>query len=264
MMMHLGDTYYSGGDDEIRTRLLDAFPQASDSVIRRALNGNHEMYSGGKGYFAAALPFLKQSASCFAYQNAHWLLIGLDTAYVDHALDGVDKSGVNRTGQVAWMTKIIQKAGNRKVILFSHHQPYSQLDKQGPKLVQGMGDPLLERIYAWYWGHEHRCVIYKPHSKYGLRGRCIGHGGFPEFRDTFDGNGRGPAEYRWVTLPPKQISADDTVPSAEVLDGANKFIDDRGERYSPHGYVVLQFDGNECGEDYFDAAGRRLRDLSSL
>jgi hypothetical protein len=31
-----------------------------------------------------------------------------------------------------------------------------------------------------------------------------------------------------------------------------------------HGYVTLRFDGNECLEDYFDAAGERLRDSSPL
>lgn len=257
MMLHLGDTYYSGGDGEIRSRLIEAFPRAAATVIRRALNGNHEMYSGGQGYFTTALPFLKQPASCFAYQNARWLLIGLDTAYVDHALDEPDGNGVNRTNQVAWIARLIARAGRRKIVLFSHHQPYSQLDKQGPKLVRGLGDALLGRVYAWFWGHEHRCVLYQPHEKYGLKGRCIGHGGFPEFRDHLGGGM--PDTYRWVPLARK-----DTAPAAVVLDGANRFVEDNGARYSPHGYVILKFTGNECVEDYFDAAGERLRDPSVL
>jgi hypothetical protein len=259
MMMHLGDTYYSGGDDEIKSRLMEAFPKRGSGVIRRALNGNHEMYSGGEGYFKTALPFLQQPASCFAYQNSRWLLIGLDTAYIDHALDQPDKNGVNMTDQVAWITRLVEQAGNRKVILFSHHQPFSQLDKPGPKIVNAMGDALLQRIYAWFWGHEHRCVLYQPHETFGLKGRCIGHGGFPEFRDSFDDADRGPDGYRWVSLASK-----DTAPAAEVLDGANKFIDDDGARYSPHGYVVLTFNDDECVEDYFDAVGEKLRDSGVL
>jgi hypothetical protein len=255
--MHLGDTYYSGGDKEIKNRLINTFPKANgNGVIRCALNGNHEMYSGGKGYFNSALPFLKQQASCFAYQNTHWLLIGLDTAYVDHSLDQTDSSGVKKTNQVAWMKSLIDAAGSRKVILFSHHQPFSQLDKQGPRIIDAMGDALLQRIHTWFFGHEHRCVIYQPHPKYGLKGRCIGHGGFPEFRDSF--NGASDA-YRWVSL-----AAHEKAPAAEVLDGANKFIDDNGARYSPHGYVTLKFDGADCAEDYFDAAGEKLRDSSAL
>jgi len=257
MMMHLGDTYYSGGDKEIKTRLMDVFPKAGTGVIRCALNGNHEMYSGGNGYFSAALPFLNQASSCVAYQNMHWLLVGLDTSYIDHNLDEPDKKGANKTNQVAWLKKLVESADNRKVILFSHHQPFSQLDKQGPKIIAAMGDALLQRIHAWFFGHEHRCVIYQAHDKYGLRGRCIGHGGFPEFRTRF--NGAAPDAYRWITLP-----KNDKAPGADVLDGANKFIEDDGARYSPHGYVTLRFDGNECLEDYFDAAGERLRDSSAL
>ena len=125
MVMHLGDTYYSGTDNEIQERLLNVFPVVKPGVIRRTLNGNHEMYSGGKGYFNAALPFLGQGASCFAYQNAKWLLVGLDTAYIDHNLDEKDKHGVNKTNQVEWLRQLVQKAGDgRKVILFSHHQEH--------------------------------------------------------------------------------------------------------------------------------------------
>jgi len=179
MMLHLGDTYYSGGDKEIQTRLVDAFPKADSRVIRCTLNGNHEMYSGGKAYFDVALPFLRQTSSCVAYQNDNWLLIGLDTAYIDNNLDEPDKNGVNKTEQVAWVQGLIAGAGNRKVILFSHHQPFSQLDKQGPKIVAALGDALLSRVHAWFFGHEHRCVIYQPHDRFGLKARCIGHGGFP-------------------------------------------------------------------------------------
>jgi hypothetical protein len=256
MMMHLGDTYYSGGDKEIKGRLMDTFPKAGAGVIRCTLNGNHEMYSGGNGYFSAALPFLNQQSSCVAYQNTHWLLVGLDTAYVDHNLDEPGKNGVNKTNQVAWLKSLMDAAGNRQVILFSHHQPFSQLDKQGPKIVAAMGDALLQRVHAWFWGHEHRCVIYQPHDTYGFKGRCIGHGGFPEFRDSFDGASDA---YRWVSLP-----RNDNAPGADVLDGANKFIDDNGGRYSPHGYVTLEFNGADCVEDYFDAAGEKLRDSSSV
>lgn len=257
MMLHLGDTYYSGDDKEIQRLLMDKFPVGRDGIIRRALNGNHEMYSGGKGYFSAALPFLKQSSSCVAFQNTHWLLVGLDTAYVDANLDERDKNGSLKTDQVQWLQQLIDSADKRKVILFSHHQPFSQLDKQGPKIVSSLGDALLQRVHAWYWGHEHRCVIYQPHVTYGLKGRCIGHGGFPEFRDVLDG--KKPDAYRWVTL-----DRNEKAPGADVLDGSNKFIDDRGERYSPHGYVTLQFKGAECREEYFDAAGEDLKHGSAL
>ena len=81
---------------------------------------------GGEGYFKVLLPAFGQAASYFALQNDHWILVGLDSAYEDHDLAG---------NQVAWLEQIVQRAGDRKVVVFSHHQPYSLFDSQGPKLV---------------------------------------------------------------------------------------------------------------------------------
>ena len=71
----------------------------------------------------------------------------------------------------------------QEVVLFSHQQLFSRLDNQGPKLHQALRH-LLEgkAITAWYWGHEHQCVIYDRHPRYGLLGRCLGNGGIPECR----------------------------------------------------------------------------------
>ena len=33
-----------------------------------------------------------------------------------------------------------------------------------------------KKIFAWYWGHEHRCALYDQHPKWGVFGRCIGNG----------------------------------------------------------------------------------------
>src|SRR5207245_1541269 len=82
---------------------------------------------------------------------------------------------------------LIQGAGSRRIVLFSHHQPFSLYEAQGPKLADDLAPILASgRIFAWYWGHEHRCVLYERHPTWGLYGRCAGHSGFPYFRDTFD------------------------------------------------------------------------------
>ena len=77
----------------------------------RALNSNHEMYSGGNYYFEDTLPAFGQDASYFVHQNKNWTLVGLDVAHTDHAID--DK-------QVDWLKGVLSQAGDRKVILFSH------------------------------------------------------------------------------------------------------------------------------------------------
>jgi hypothetical protein len=235
VVLHLGDTYYSGEDDEIRDRLVGAWPKRPAGALNRALNGNHEMYSGGQGYFAALRDFFQQPASCFALQNSKWILVCLDTAYKDYDLD---------EKQVAWVKSIVNAAGSRKLILFSHHQPFSQLDAQGPNLQVALAGLLnTQRIHAWFWGHEHRLVLYDPHPTWGFKGRCIGHGGFPAFRDDLPG-ARGKL-YQWLTLP-----AQPQAPRAQLFDGPNFWIPEDVEAFSPHGYVVLDFDGDKVWETY--------------
>ena len=236
VVLHLGDTYYSGADIEVTRRLVGDWPSRGGLTINRSLNGNHEMYSGGHGYFDALGSFFHQPASCFAMQNSNWVLVCLDTAYVDFNLGPT---------QVAWLKSIVDAAGSRKLILFSHHQPFSQLDDQGPNLQKALAELLSkQRIHAWFWGHEHRLVLYEPHSKWGFKGRCIGNGGFPAFRDGLVTPP--PDTYTWVDLP-VQTSG---VPAAKVLDGQNFWVVEDPKKYSPHGFMTLDFDGDKAWETY--------------
>jgi hypothetical protein len=251
--LHLGDTYYSGSEREIQDRLVADWPHLSLKAVSRTLNGNHEMYSGGQGYFQALkTPPFHQPASCFAMQNTNWLLICLDTAYVDFDLDD---------SQVEWVQRRIAAAGNRKIILFSHHQPYSVLSGGGENLQSKLGLTLDNgRIYAWFFGHEHRLILYAPHTKWGVSARCVGHGGFPEFRATAPGCG-GPT----VQFVPLAATID--VPASELLDGPNPFVDDDPSdpaKYNPHGYLTLQFAGAAVRETYFDPAGGIYRGPTAL
>ncbi|MFO1093294.1 MAG: hypothetical protein U0992_08260 [Planctomycetaceae bacterium] len=63
--IHLGDVYYAGTVKESENNFLKFWPKKA-SVVSRACNGNHEMYSGGYGYFDTILPQLGQTSSCFA------------------------------------------------------------------------------------------------------------------------------------------------------------------------------------------------------
>jgi hypothetical protein len=245
IVLHLGDTYYSGDDDEIKQRLLEVWPQVP-GALKRTLNGNHEMYTGGHAYFDVALNTFKQPASYFAFQNDKWILACLDTAYADHDLYGE---------QVDWLNQLVTNGAGRRLILFSHHQPFSLLDAQGPKLI-GKLSVLLEqkKIYAWYWGHEHHCVLYDPHPAWGLIGRCIGHGGYPYFREADFGDA--PAGPTFVRVDTKNL-----IPGAYVLDGQNPYVDGHEKEYGPHGYVVLEFDGPRLNENIMDAAGTVLQSM---
>ena len=87
-------------------------------------------------------------------------------------------------------------------------------------------------------------MFFEKHVAWSLWGRCIGHGGFPQRRDTF-------------TEPAESINADGSswrhverpgVPGAWVLDGPNPYIPEHSEHYGPNGYVALHFHGPSIHE----------------
>ncbi|MCP3139259.1 metallophosphoesterase family protein [Pyxidicoccus xibeiensis] len=249
VILHLGDVYYAGTETEVKERFLRFFPQVP-GAIRRASNSNHEMYSGGYAYFRNTLPALDQFASYFALENDRWLLVGLDTGYAEHDLFG---------DQVAWLDRLMKRAKEKgqKVILTSHHQPFSIFEGQGPKLLAKVQHLLTSKqVFAWYWGHEHRCVLHAKHPAWAMYGRCIGHSGFPYFRETV---GHTPVVKKnadgsqW-----HQLDANDGVPGALFLDGPNAFLPGHENRYGPHGYVSIQLGQDSILETVHAADGSKL------
>ncbi len=84
-LVHLGDIYYSGTRSECLTFLRNWPLRDANGPIKGrsfSLNGNHEMYSGGDGYFNVVLPAFGQRASYFVLRSPKWDFYGLDTAYV--------------------------------------------------------------------------------------------------------------------------------------------------------------------------------------
>lgn len=238
VVMHLGDVYYSGKQDEIASRFTALWP-SRPGALNRSLNGNHEMYCGGQPYIdaIAQAPF-GQTSSYFAYENDHWIVVGLDTAYEENDLVAP---------QTDWLNAIVAGAQGRRVVLFSHHQPFSLLSGQGPKLVDKLR-ALLEgkRIFAWYWGHEHECVLYDKHEGWNMYGRCIGHAGMPEYRPGAMG----------LVAPPRQFRrfrGRDGIPDSSILDGPNPYIKCEEDKFTPHGYVMLRFEPDKLVETVHDA-----------
>ncbi len=250
-VLHLGDVYYAGTKKEVARRFLALWPKLK--AVSRACNSNHEMYSGGHAYFDDTLAAFNQRASYFAFENSNWILVGLDTAYREHNLDDE---------QLGWLSLILKKRPEKKLVLFSHHQPYSMLDHQGPNLISYLRQLLEEkRIHAWYWGHEHRCVVYDRHPAWGLAGRCVGHGGYPYFRDinSFDPNEKhnGDNGSTWYRFRAKSLTQDEShvpggliVPDALVLDGPNPYMDNEADKYGPNGYLTLEFEGDRMFETF--------------
>jgi hypothetical protein len=253
LLMHLGDVYYSGTPEEVQERFLDVWPK--DAGKRSiAVNANHEMYSGGYGYFDLMLKSLGQTSSYLAFENTDWLLVVLDTAYVDHDIDNQ---------QVAWLNLVLKQSReanngkDKKLVLFSHQQLFSRLSTQGPKLVNALRHLLdSKRIKVWYWGHEHQCVIYDAHDRYGLLGRCLGNGGIPEVRDKHVKAAK--TETTIGKVQWKRLDKTDDSPSCLALDGPNPDIPGEEEKFVPHGYVTLAFDGPTLTERVFLADGTEI------
>jgi hypothetical protein len=184
--IHLGDVYYSGTSPEFRDYFLplDAWPRGPLGTY--VLNANHEMYSGGEGYFGAALPELKQETSYFCLETDDWRILGLDTGYYARTfplLEFLLKGQVRLHDAIQqWLREVVFKdpSDDRPVVLLSHHEWFSAYDTEYGAVGDNL-EPYLDRVYLWLWGHEHRFAGYGPWGpgKTPVRARCIGHGGMP-------------------------------------------------------------------------------------
>lgn len=228
---HLGDVYYSGWGHEYLRRFLPYWPVRLDEADRIGswcLNGNHDMYAGGHAYYNVGLAdprFARQQrSSFFSLVNAHWTILGLDTAWEDHAL---------KDPQADWLAQELKAAGARKTVLLSHHQLFSAYEPPEPELAARVA-PILARtpVTAWFWGHEHRCMVYNAHEHVSFA-RCIGHAGVPV--------------YMWHDEP-------DAYPSPGKYE-YRKFIRNGLERWALFGFAVLDFDGPALRVRYVDENG---------
>lgn len=234
-VVHLGDVYYSGWEYEYRDRFLKYWPvkeSEKDSIPSWNLNGNHDMYSGGHAFFGHALKdprfARQQGSSWFSLQNDHWTILGLDTAWEDHGLQG---------SQAEWAKQRLESSPG-KGLLLSHHQVFSSHEKKKdrdkePPLVTKIRPVLATgRVRSWFWGHEHRCVLYKPYENVEFA-RCIGHGGVPVYMTQGENDPYPPpGDYEYRGYFQKGL-----------------------ERWAWFGFAVLDFEGPEIHVRYIDENG---------
>jgi hypothetical protein len=231
-LIHLGDVYYSGWKEEYVHHFLPHWPhEVGDATIRSwSLNGNHDMFSGGHGYFGYLLRdsrFAGQAGcSHFRLENSDWLILALDTSYDDQDLAGT---------QAEWVLDQVTGWGG-KTLLLSHHQLFSAYERTLPTLMERLAPVFSRRpVDAWFWGHEHRCAVYEA-TEQVRAARCIGHGGVPVF------------------VPP------DDAPVPQGVRYEYRGAEGEGrERWGLFGFVVLDFHGaaitvryiNEKGEEHY-------------
>ena len=196
LLIHLGDVYYSGTQSEANENFLAICRQVLGSKIPLyTLCGNHDMYSGGDGYYWL-VDQIGQGASYFSLQNNDWQFLAMDTGYNDHDPLTVNTnmtSLVSTPGwsEASWHLDKIQQAGSRRIAVFSHHQLFSSFASVGttngkqmaynPNLLANF-QQVLPKMDIWFWGHEHTLALYDPYM--GLpRGRCVGASAVPVFTD---------------------------------------------------------------------------------
>jgi hypothetical protein len=218
--IHLGDVYYVGDGNEVRENFLGVktspyapvkWPMGAKGSF--ALNGNHEMYADGNGYWKMVLPRMGlrqhgsewgtgQWSSFFCLENKHWRVIGIDTGYNSTRFEWAKVPGLQRSKWLRkttrfkptctlpeplldWLKSSVNPDGDKRgLILLSHHGPHSAFEAWYQTPAKQLAK-LIHRPVIWFWGHEHRLAIYERFNvKEGIEayGRCIGHGGMPVTR----------------------------------------------------------------------------------
>jgi Calcineurin-like phosphoesterase len=244
-VIHLGDVYYAGWPSEQRNHVLNVWPvPAGESTLAAswAVNGNHDMYSGGFGYFETVLGEDRfsgqkssdgQATSCFELSNQHWMVLGLDTAWQDHDL---------ADPQLQWIKDSILRAesAGQNVVLLSHHQLFTAFGHMdGPQIADKLGPFLRDHpVRVWFWGHEHRCTVYRPAPEVE-HARCIGNGGVPSYATGSDAMKR-----------PDMVDFDFEEDIGPAPDG---------HRWRAFAFVCLEFDGAELRAEYRDERGEPFR-----
>src|SRR5579884_1550149 len=244
----LGDIYYSGTDFEVETYFYDPWTQILDLPNRGiptfTLAGNHDMYSGGVAYYNL-IDRLGQPASYFCLRNEYWQFLAMDTGLHDSnpTAAGTAATYLEAT-ELEWHQDKINRAGNRRTILLSHHQPFTANDAIDGHEVNLRLYPQVSSFFPhialWLWGHEHNFVIYEPYM--GLeRGRCIGHAAFPVGIDEIA------SQPRFPNVPVKRTDEN----------GKSLMLGATGGLYN-HGYVVMDLDGPSAKVYYFQDSDENM------
>ena len=274
LTIHLGDVYYVGDANEVRENFLGEktspytpvkWPTGAKGSF--ALNGNHEMYADGKGYWGMVLPRMGlkeagsewgagQWASFFCLENKHWRIIGLDTGYNSTGFEWGKLPVLQRSKWLrkttafkpacglpepllAWLNSAVNPDGDKRgLILLSHHGSHSAFEGWYQIPARQLAK-VIHRPVLWFWGHEHRLAIYEKFAvKDGIEayGRCVGHGGMPV--------GRGAApdipDCRWLAWDNRRYPSDE-----DVDVGYN-------------GYANLSFNGPALHIAYYDLNQTRV------
>lgn len=229
--IHLGDVYFAAGIKQMQRNFLVPF-----SALRNlncpvyTLCGNHDLYYGAEAY-RESLTLLNQPGRYFSIENDHWRVACLDTSLGAATIMGND--GRLDDGQIAWLQGLLELNDGKRLVFLSHHFIISGWDKPAESLRHQLADDVQNKLFAWYWGHEHRAAAYDPgeHSFYGA---SVGNGAFP---DRWSKPSQTPTPVWYSNSRCKCFGARD---------------------YWPHGYAELEFQEDKLLETIHLEKGERL------
>jgi hypothetical protein len=242
-VIHLGDVYYSGSEREYERNFFNLWPvEEGEDIGSFSLCGNHDMYYGGHAYYGTCLadPLLERQAGCshFALKSPNWTIIALDTGYEDGGLEG---------DQAKWARGLIDNGpAEQRIALLSHHQLFSAHEDGAKRLGEKIAPVLAtNRVDAWFWGHEHRCIQYGESQHEGHRigfASCLGHGGVPEHLVMKETDPKPPLPWEYEYLNPFR----------------------EGEPWETFGFAVLDIDGPKMSVRYIDENGTEHHNVKEV
>ena len=238
--------------------------------IRTVISAEAAYQSANAGYFDTLLRkdyMLRwhgdadgEPSSFFLIEDKDWQVFGLDTSWNLPSLgsavfgkptlkDYGGQNGVLTQAQATWMARVRNKA--KGCILLTHHQPSSsrtvesQHADEAVAMLKAAG--VYSQIDAWIWGHEHRCVVFKPKAARKTARlkdapgfcACLGHGGVPVTKKNLAVESR-IADVLW-----EEDRLDADAPMYE------------GQRVVPFGFATIDTKPGEFDFAVFDHAGKQ-------
>jgi len=238
LIVHLGDTYFSAGEAEVLRHLLVPFSAINAPFV--TLCGNHDLYHGPDGYLAA-LKILKQPGRYFSIKTPHWRIAALDTSFGSSRI--LRNDGKLDARQLEWLKDLLISRAKSGLILMSHHFIISGWDEPAETLRLQLEQLVRGRVFAWYWGHEHRCAYYNK-GKWDFYGASVGNGAFLE---KWSDSTRSETPATWYGG-----KARCSCPGIEK------------KMYWPHGFVELELRKNRVKETYhLEGCRARVRELAA-
>ena len=217
-IVHLGDIYYAGRDAECE-EFLRAYNLAFDQATRPlfSIPGNHEGLAFFQGFYnvivsgktgpagpASGNGQQRHSFFCLEYPQLKLMVVGIDTglnSWPDSHKDDIDQTATLHPEEAKWVQDKLERAEREgyRAIVCSHHQLTSAF-APSPEFFEALAHQVLstttQPLLAWFWGHEHRLVVFDParlakvlpKSAYLARVphmECVGHGSIPSPLDVY-------------------------------------------------------------------------------